>query len=221
MRHILSDFQRSSYAKPSSKLIRSSLNSMRYLLHLLTVAILSGCATKPQTTRDDSGFPVYGNWCGPNSPGPGRNPAPIDDVDAACMRHDICYANKGYLSCGCDSILVSELTQLHWSKWNGRNSVATSEYKKFEMPIVTTIRAYFAGSPCAGIPNVPVKIITGGDTALRTAILGIDFVYYLVRLPFLLAGKAVCAITSGGSLACYQIDTQIKSGSGTGNIIIK
>jgi hypothetical protein len=194
--------------------------SMRVIPFVLTLC-LAACATKPQTERDDSGFPVYGNWCGPNHPGPGRFPKPIDEVDAACMRHDLCYAKEGYFSCVCDAKLLSDLTEIHSSKWNGRSTVSANEYKKFEMPVVTAIRAYFVGSPCSGVPNLPVKLIAGGDAAVRTAVRGIDIVYFIVRLPFLLAGKAVCALSGSNSLTCSQIDDQIDSGTGIGSITIQ
>jgi hypothetical protein len=58
---------------------------------------------------------VYGNWCGPNYP---ANPAlagpPVDALDAACMRHDICTANRGRFDCGCDLALMNELRTTRW-----------------------------------------------------------------------------------------------------------
>lgn len=42
-------------------------------------------------------FPGY-RWCGPGCSGPG---APVNEVDACCMRHDLCL-QKGYHSCYCD-----------------------------------------------------------------------------------------------------------------------
>ncbi|WP_243300217.1 phospholipase [Bacillus litorisediminis] len=42
-------------------------------------------------------FPGY-RWCGPGCSGPG---APVNDVDACCMRHDICY-QRGGLRKRCD-----------------------------------------------------------------------------------------------------------------------
>ncbi len=61
------------------------------------------------------GIPVYGNWCGPNYP---SNPAlagpPVDALDAACMRHDICTAQRGRFDCGCDLALMNELRYTRW-----------------------------------------------------------------------------------------------------------
>ena len=42
-------------------------------------------------------FPGY-NWCGPGCNGPG---APVNEVDAACKAHDICYRRYGD-RCHCD-----------------------------------------------------------------------------------------------------------------------
>lgn len=47
---------------------------------------------------------VYGKWCGPGCSGPG---APIDDVDACCQAHDLCYGRRGYSSCSCDRDLLN------------------------------------------------------------------------------------------------------------------
>jgi hypothetical protein len=44
-------------------------------------------------------IPLYGNWCGPGHAGPG---APIDAVDEACCRHDMCFCEDGYDDCACN-----------------------------------------------------------------------------------------------------------------------
>jgi len=59
--------------------------------------------------------PVYGNWCGLNHP---SNPLlagpPVNALDAACMRHDICTANRGRFDCGCDLAFMNELRTTRW-----------------------------------------------------------------------------------------------------------
>jgi hypothetical protein len=47
------------------------------------------------------------NYCGRGSRGTDLLP-PADDLDAACMRHDICYDSAGYPSCNCDQALKRE-----------------------------------------------------------------------------------------------------------------
>jgi hypothetical protein len=66
-------------------------------------------------------IPVYGNYCGPYHSGANYSLSPIDEIDAACRRHDLCYDNGGtYFSCGCDYALVAELAYLgrNTDKWN-------------------------------------------------------------------------------------------------------
>lgn len=59
--------------------------------------------------------PVYGNWCGPNHPvNMSSAGAPVDLLDAACMRHDYCTAAQGDYNCGCDISFLQELRQSHW-----------------------------------------------------------------------------------------------------------
>ena len=58
---------------------------------------------------------IYGNWCGPNHPGtPALAGPPVDALDAACMRHDICTANLGRFNCGCDLGFMAELRTTRW-----------------------------------------------------------------------------------------------------------
>ncbi len=42
---------------------------------------------------------IHGHYCGPGNDGPGV--APVDALDAACMRHDACMPDVGLPSCGC------------------------------------------------------------------------------------------------------------------------
>lgn len=51
-------------------------------------------------------IPVWGNWCGPGHSGPA---APKDTLDTLCMRHDKCYASRGYFDCACDAQLKAEI----------------------------------------------------------------------------------------------------------------
>ncbi|TKC19155.1 phospholipase [Robertmurraya kyonggiensis] len=52
-------------------------------------------------------FPGY-NWCGPGCSGPA---APINAVDAACQRHDMCYMYTRD-RCMCDNEFMFRLEQL-------------------------------------------------------------------------------------------------------------
>lgn len=54
-------------------------------------------------------FAYHGNWCGPGHSGP---EPPIDQLDAACMWHDNCYASWGYDCCSCDSNMIAKINKL-------------------------------------------------------------------------------------------------------------
>lgn len=69
----------------------------------------SGRSTGPQLPPNSitdavTGRDLYhGNYCGVGQRG--EDLAPTDDLDAACLRHDACYAQAGYRSCACDRTL--------------------------------------------------------------------------------------------------------------------
>ena len=48
----------------------------------------------------------HGNYCGPGNKG--VHPAPVDALDAACMRHDACVKDFQVPSCGCNARLAEE-----------------------------------------------------------------------------------------------------------------
>ncbi len=63
-----------------------------------------------QPTASERGLPdkgpllIHGNYCGPGN----RKGAPVDALDAACMRHDACMPSTGLPSCGCMARLQHE-----------------------------------------------------------------------------------------------------------------
>ena len=48
---------------------------------------------------------IYGNYCGPGNKGG----EPIDDLDAACMKHDKCYFAHGRDDCDCDDDITKDV----------------------------------------------------------------------------------------------------------------
>ncbi|RYC29701.1 hypothetical protein D3273_22625 [Lichenibacterium minor] len=50
----------------------------------------------------------HGNYCGPGNKG--AHPAPVDALDAACMRHDACVKDFKIPSCGCNARLAEAAT---------------------------------------------------------------------------------------------------------------
>lgn len=65
------------------------------------------------TVPAEAGSPslhMYGNWCGP---GNSLNSAPpTDPLDNACRQHDLCYAQNGFGSCGCDVNFMRQIRSL-------------------------------------------------------------------------------------------------------------
>jgi len=53
----------------------------------------------------------YGNWCGANNTGLGKNPEPpaIDGVDAVCRDHDKCLGPSGDHKCKCDAHFLANM----------------------------------------------------------------------------------------------------------------
>lgn len=85
--------------------------------------------------------PKYGNWCGPDHPKDIHNAnAPVDSLDSACKRHDLCYETKGYLNCECDKKLNQEIVQ----------GIKQKQYQRAEAVFARSIHNYFRASPCSG-----------------------------------------------------------------------
>ena len=103
--------------------------------------------------KEEIPVPVYGNYCGPNHGDPSYEDAPIDEVDAVCMRHDMCYDNRVgglYQSCDCDRDMVVDL---------GGLLIDGSELDMKAKGIASAMIAWFIQFPC--------KVsVTSGETAL-------------------------------------------------------
>ncbi len=99
------------------------------------------------------GFGTYGNWCGLNHPAdPSTAPAPIDQLDTSCQRHDQCYVDKGQFNCECDANLQKEIS----------DALKANQYQGESKHFARTVHHYFKGSPCNGTPKSktgPTKVI--------------------------------------------------------------
>lgn len=85
---------------------------MRRIVLVFLVGLL-GPAAPGQAGAFFKCMPLYGNWCGIDHPPKGTFPPPVDEFDAACMRHDFCTAGAGPLgNDACDRMLVAELNGL-------------------------------------------------------------------------------------------------------------
>ncbi|EIC23620.1 hypothetical protein [Thiorhodovibrio frisius] len=77
------------------------------LAAFMAVGLAGGC----ESVLAFKCMPIYGNWCGIDWPQAGHFPPPIDDFDAACMRHDLCTADPRS-DTPCDRAFVGELHAL-------------------------------------------------------------------------------------------------------------
>lgn len=107
------------------------------------------------------GLPVYGNWCGPGH-GSGQ---PIDDVDRACMNHDQCYDQRGYLDCSCDEQLIQSIDQ----------ALGAGNVRSTGRIIAPLIRGWFANvQPCiprtgsVGPLNTVTAVTRSGTTLWKS-----------------------------------------------------
>ncbi|MEQ1694368.1 MAG: hypothetical protein ABL901_00875 [Hyphomicrobiaceae bacterium] len=87
--------------------------------------------------------PICGNWCGAGRRyGQNMSILVVDELDAACKRHEECTVNHGLgvskkgASCSCDQKLADEILK-------GRNLVSLSETEK-------SVVMYLQGLPCGG-----------------------------------------------------------------------
>ena len=73
-------------------------------------------------------LPGY-NWCGPGCSGPGE---PINEIDAACRAHDICY-RMGRSRCDCDYEFLDRLyPQINPHTQEGRHARLVYNYMKLQ-----------------------------------------------------------------------------------------
>ncbi|MDH5407888.1 MAG: hypothetical protein OEZ33_00960 [Gammaproteobacteria bacterium] len=109
---------------------------------ILCIAVLAACASKGGTrTGSVASIKVYGNWCGPDHPKDvSRDPKPIDRLDKACRRHDLCYVKRGMYDCKCDAVLNAQI----------ESDLELDLYSKQQEAFAHSFRYYFKGSPCSG-----------------------------------------------------------------------
>jgi hypothetical protein len=86
-------------------------------------------------------MPYYGNWCGPNHPESIENAdEPIDSLDLICKNQDLCYIEKGYLSCECDADFTNSIAL----------GLSRNQFRGKEKVFSRTFHALFKNSPCKG-----------------------------------------------------------------------
>ncbi|QNT69530.1 hypothetical protein [Defluviicoccus vanus] len=86
-------------------------------------------------------IPTHGNFCGPNHPNVNTGSQlkdlieliqipPSDDLDAACQRHDICYAINYYFSTECDVWFLGDVNNLQFSTLSQEQKSFCDDTKK-------------------------------------------------------------------------------------------
>ncbi|WP_017754335.1 hypothetical protein [Calidifontibacillus oryziterrae] len=81
-------------------------------------------------------FPGY-NWCGPGCSGPG---APVNDLDAACKRHDECYRYHRN-PCECDREFLHRL-RLIMNPYSQKGRQARLMYNYMKLQSIFTCGFY-------------------------------------------------------------------------------
>ncbi|MCB1338865.1 MAG: hypothetical protein KDK10_15900 [Maritimibacter sp.] len=84
--------------------------SRAFIAAVFALALGGAAGGAAPAAADVIAFPVYGNWCGPWHSGG----SPVDALDEACMRHDLCYGTLGVLNCSCDLALMDTLRRTSW-----------------------------------------------------------------------------------------------------------
>ncbi|MCJ2020374.1 hypothetical protein MKK84_23570 [Methylobacterium sp. E-065] len=90
------------------------MRTSRLCVAATTLLTLSGIGASAQDVippgpTGRGAFLIYGNFCGPGNRGPGY--APIDALDRACARHDVCSADplsSTLTACACNRRLERE-----------------------------------------------------------------------------------------------------------------
>ncbi|MBF0251414.1 MAG: hypothetical protein HQL35_12390 [Alphaproteobacteria bacterium] len=78
------------------------------LFALITATLLALAATDARA--GGPGIDMYGNWCGPGTGS--DNFPPIDPLDMACMRHDLCKDATSIANGDCDIMFMRELRSI-------------------------------------------------------------------------------------------------------------
>ena len=105
-----------------------------YLIYTVSLSLITSCASVPNKTSKantniEKGFPIHGNFCGPNTPSVSTNDMkhwsaqlkqkkPHDKLDKICKEHDICYTENGYHNLGCDKNLIKSISELDSKKYS-------------------------------------------------------------------------------------------------------
>lgn len=96
----------------------------------------------------DTELPLYGKWCGPGYPPPERMDTavtrpPIDALDSACMKHDLCLqAHGNRMACRCNDELMLRVKYLQYHAPDMNDEARSTMF---------LIRSWFTSAPCTEI----------------------------------------------------------------------
>ena len=126
------------------------------------------------TENPDAIMPTYGNWCGANHPENIEEAEdPVNELDRACQKHDLCYLQKGYLSCECDKVFNDEvISGLNQNKFVGAERLFAYSFHE-----------YFKSSLCAGDhkdKNAPARAANDFIKDIGNKVL-----HFIDNLPFI------------------------------------
>jgi len=152
-----------------------------FLMVLLLAFSIESGANQPasdsillNTENPDALMPTYGNWCGANHPeNIEEAEEPVNELDRACQRHDLCYQQKGFLSCECDKVFNDEIIAgLNENKFVGAESLFAISFHE-----------YFKSSLCAGDhkdKNAPARAVNNFIKDIGNRVLN-----FIDELPFI------------------------------------
>ena len=159
---------------------------------------------KSELTPVEDGFPIHGNFCGPNIPSVNTHNMklwikrlnrikPHDTFDLICKKHDICYAKNGYHNIKCDKNFI--------------DSFRTLEAKSFStscLSLASVMTSYFiAANPSRAeleeyVDNIVLNTMFQGAYAYTSA--GVYFYKAYMSLA-LLVYSPVIVLLGGVSLS--------------------
>ena len=88
---------------------------------------LSGKADQPAFGPTEKFTHIYGNYGGPGN----RGGEPIDGIDAACKKHDMCYHYQGRDNPACDLALIQDLDDQLKTRLSFKQRVAAQMMRLF------------------------------------------------------------------------------------------
>jgi hypothetical protein len=144
------------------------------------VFLLNACATDPHGQATIS-IPTHGTFCGPKHPVIHNKTKtesvielmtikPLDDIDAACRRHDICYEVAGYFNLTCDAWLTSEVQRINLRYLDKNQQMYCTD---IQFGLVSPGKIAFERTPKDSRRN-PIVVRLAGGYAMAGVVISLD-----------------------------------------------